>query len=222
MIPKILHYIWLGGKKTPLVAKCISSFHKYQPDYEIKEWNEKNIDISNYSPMLKKKWEESYNEKKFAYCSDISRLYIMKEYGGIYVDTDVEFIKPLSDSFLEKPFLCRISPAQEICNGCIWGCEPGDTLASGSIIWFERRLEDSDFYPKYGRGWIYNHVLERYFELFGYDKSNKDIQDILEYRIYPTDYFNPKSVFSRSSEVPITENTISIHHYEKSWVDKKK
>lgn len=221
MIPKILHYIWLGGKKTPLVAKCISSFYKYLPDYEIKEWNEKNIDISNYSPMLKKKWEESYNENKFAYCSDITRLYIMKEYGGIYVDTDVEFIKPLPDSFLEKSFLCRIHPAQEICNGCIWGCEPGDTLASGSILWFERKLEDSDSYPKYGRGWIYNHVLEKYFELFGYDKSNKETQDIIDYRIYPTDYFNPKSVFSHSSDVPTTENTISIHHYEKSWMQKK-
>ena len=221
MIPKILHYIWLGGKKTPLVAKCISSFHKYLPDYEIKEWKEKNIDISNYSPMLKKKWEESYNENKFAYCSDITRLYIMKEYGGIYVDTDVEFIKPLPDSFLEKSFLCRIHPAQEICNGCIWGCEPGDTLASGSILWFERKLEDSDFYTKYGRGWIYNHVLEKYFELFGYDKSNKETQDILEYRIYSSDYFNPKSVFSHSSDVSTTENTISIHHYEKSWMQKK-
>ena len=210
MIPKILHYIWLGEKKTPLVEKCISSFHKYLPDYEIKEWNEKNIDISNYSPLLKKKWEESYNEKKFAYCSDITRLYIMKEYGGIYVDTDVEFIKHLPDSFLEKPFLCRIYPAQEVCNGCIWGCEPGDTLASGSILWFENKLKN--FYSNYGRGWIYNHLLETYFELFGYDKSVKETQDIIDYRIYPTDYFNPKSVFSRREEVKTTENTISIHH----------
>lgn len=216
MIPKILHYIWLGGDKTALVEKCIDSFYKYLPDYEIKEWNESNIDITSYSSLLKRKWEESYQEKKYAYCSDITRLYVMKDYGGIYVDTDVEFIKPIQDSFLEKSFLCRIHPTQDICNGCIWGCGKEDTLASGSIIWFEKKLNIA--YLEYGRGWIFNHILNTYFELFGYDRSDTCSQDILDYRIYPTNYFNPKSIFSKNSEVETTENTISIHHYNKSWV----
>ena len=219
MIPKVLHYIWLGGYKPQNIKTYIDSFSKYLPEYEIKEWNEDNIDISNYTSVLRDFWKESYDNKKFAFCSDITRLYIMLNEGGVYVDTDVEFINSIPDSFLEKPFLCRNNPTQEVCNGCIWGCEKGDTLVSACIRWFTEHIQESK--ATYGKGWIFNKILNSYFTLFGYDQENKETQDVVDYRIYSTEFFCPMSLMTR--KLYITDNTIAIHHYEKSWkrVDKK-
>ena len=95
MIPKTIHYCWFGrNKKSPLIEMCIDSWKKYCPNYGIKEWNEDNFDI-NQCQFVK----EAYATKKWAFVSDYARLYILKEHGGIYMDTDVEVIKPL-DRFL--------------------------------------------------------------------------------------------------------------------------
>ena len=95
MIPKTIHYCWFGkNNKSSLAEKCLTSWEKYCPDYEIKEWNENNFDI-NCCQFVK----EAYATKKWAFVADYARLYILKEYGGIYMDTDVEVIKPL-DRFL--------------------------------------------------------------------------------------------------------------------------
>ena len=94
-IPKIIHYCWFGkGPKPELAIKCIESWKKYCPDYEIKEWNEDNFDL-NYNAYVK----EAYENKKWAFVTDVVRLYALVNYGGIYMDTDVEVIKPL-DEFL--------------------------------------------------------------------------------------------------------------------------
>ena len=93
MIPKVIHYCWFGGNPMPKLAKkCIKSWKKYLPDYEIIEWNESNFDINccNYV-------KEAYQEQKFAYVSDYARLKIIYDNGGIYLDIDVEIIKPLDD-----------------------------------------------------------------------------------------------------------------------------
>lgn len=213
MIHKTLHYIWLGGDKPELIKQCISSWKRYLKDYEITEWNESNIDISNYDPILKQFWEESYTNKKYAFCSDITRLYIMRDNGGVYVDTDVEFIKPLSDSFLDTPFLCRNNPTQEINNGCIWADIKDSKLASACIRWFAERLQTRK--ESYGTGWIFNRILDSYFIMFGYDRHIKDTQDVVGYKIYPTDFFCPMNIMNKG--LYKTENTISIHHYMKSW-----
>ena len=97
MIPKIIHYCWFGGKPLPKSAqKCIASWKKYCPDYEIKQWNEDNFDINmnGYTKMC-------YREKKFAFLSDYARLVIICNEGGIYFDTDVEVIKNI-DFLLDK------------------------------------------------------------------------------------------------------------------------
>ena len=97
MIPKIIHYCWFGKKPLPKLAlKCIASWKKFLPDYEIKEWNEDNFDV-NQIPYT----SEAYACKKYAFVSDYARFKIMYEYGGIYFDTDVEVIKPLDDIILD-------------------------------------------------------------------------------------------------------------------------
>ena len=95
MIPKKIHYCWFGRSKMPeLALKCIASWKKYLPDYEIKEWNEDNFDLELY-PYVR----EAYNNRKFAFVTDVVRLYALYTEGGIYMDTDVEVLKPL-DCFL--------------------------------------------------------------------------------------------------------------------------
>ena len=96
MIPKVIHYCWFGGNPLPeLAQKCIASWKKYCPDYEIKEWNESNFDLNCCDYV-----REAYEAKKWAFVSDVARLYAMVHEGGIYMDTDVEVIAPL-DSLLQ-------------------------------------------------------------------------------------------------------------------------
>ena len=86
MIPKIIHYCWFGRNPlTKMAKKCIASWRKYCPDYEIIEWNEDNFDI-DYCPYVR----EAYDAKKWAFVSDVARLYALVKMGGIYMDTDVD------------------------------------------------------------------------------------------------------------------------------------
>ena len=88
MIPKIIHYCWFGGGDKPeLAVKCIESWKKYLSDYEIKEWNEENFDITQNQYV-----REAYENRKFAFVTDYVRLYAIYTEGGVYMDTDVEVI----------------------------------------------------------------------------------------------------------------------------------
>ena len=89
-IPKIIHYCWVGNSEKPKsVLKCIESWKKFCPGYEIKEWNESNYDFSKNEYM-----RQAYEAKKWGFVPDYARLDIIYNYGGIYLDTDVEIIKP--------------------------------------------------------------------------------------------------------------------------------
>ena len=91
-IPKIIHYCWFGNKQlSEMAKKCIASWKKQCPDYKIIEWNEENFDI-NCNTYVK----EAYREKKWAFVSDVARLHALVNYGGIYMDTDVEVLKSLN------------------------------------------------------------------------------------------------------------------------------
>ena len=97
MIPHIIHYIWFGGAEKPkVVLECIESWRRFFPGWEIKEWNESNYNINKCQYMI-----DAYQLKKYAFVSDYARFDVLYEYGGIYLDVDVEFIKPLPADFLE-------------------------------------------------------------------------------------------------------------------------
>lgn len=100
MIPKIIHYVWLGrGEKSEKIKKCIESWKQQMPDYTIKEWNEDNFDI-NYNDFTK----QSYDAKMYAFTSDVVRLYALYTEGGIYMDTDVFCYKPLDEFLTNEGF----------------------------------------------------------------------------------------------------------------------
>lgn len=212
-VPKILHYIWLGNEKPHGVLKCIDSFNKYMSDYKIIEWSESNIDVSQFSTELHRLYEESYKNGKFAFCSDIARLYILKQHGGIYVDTDVEFIRHLPDEILNTNFISRINPQRTVCNGCMWGCSADNQLVASLIRWYEETLHR--FYDLHGRRWIFNTIIMQFFELMGDTLNDKEIVDFFDYRIYPTEYFCPQNC--NNGVTTITPNTVSVHHFDFSW-----
>lgn len=100
MIPKKIHYCWFGGNPLNDVAlKCIASWKKHCPGYEIIEWNEKNFDV-NYNDYMR----QAYESKKWAFVSDVARLKIIHEFGGFYFDTDVEIIRPIDDLRVHEAF----------------------------------------------------------------------------------------------------------------------
>lgn len=215
-IPKIIHYCWFGGKPLPpLAEKCIASWKKYLPDYEIKRWDESNFDV-NIIPYT----QQAYEAKKYAFVSDYARFWILYNYGGLYFDTDVEVIKPMDDIIAAGPFMGCENPYKEgstpnelgVAPGLGLGVNPGlglykDILEVYNVLLFIR--PDKSFNQKtvveYTTELLFNRGLQ----------NIPTIQLIDGIHIYPKDYFCPKDY--KTNKLTITNNTVSIHHYTASW-----
>ncbi len=118
MIPKIIHYCWFGRNPKPKLAeKCIASWKKHCPDYEIIEWNEDNFDISQNGYF-----QYCLNNKKYAFLSDLARLYVVRDHGGIYFDTDVELLKS-PDELLSYEAFYGFEDDKYIATGLGFGAE---------------------------------------------------------------------------------------------------
>lgn len=207
-IPKIIHYCWFGGNPLPeLAVKCIESWKKFLPEYEIIEWNEKNFDI-NSCPYVK----EAYDAKKFAFVSDYVRLYALCNFGGIYMDTDVEVIKNL-DFFLKYQAFSGFESRTRIPTG-IMACEKG-------FLMFKELLEDYDGRHFVDLNGIQDHTtnvatITRLLSKKGFLPNNK-FQVINGFALFPNEYFCPKNI--DTGEIKITDNTYTIHHFSYSWAD---
>ena len=128
MIPKKIHYCWFGrGEKPALAKKCIASWKKYCPDYEIIEWNEDNFDI-NYNAYTK----YCYENKKWAFLSDYVRLLVVYEHGGIYYDTDVEALKSFDDLLTYKAYF-GFENEEHINTGIGFGAEKEHTVLKSML-----------------------------------------------------------------------------------------
>ena len=209
MIPKIIHYCWFGrGQMSPLGQRCIKSWKKYHPEYEIMEWNEDNFDLNMYPYAL-----EAYKERKFAFTADVCRLYALKKYGGIYVDTDIEFIKPIDESFLSDNAFSGTEDGLHVAAGIMGSVKDGqwitDLLDYYKIKSFYSENGDLDTTT----------IVQIITDFLNNDKGlfiNNTIQNIDGYcKIYPRDYFYPKDI--ETKKTIITPNTLCIHHYEGSW-----
>ena len=215
MIPKIIHYCWFGhNHKTKLVRKCIRSWRKYCPDYQIIEWNEDNYDISS-SPLFV---QQAIQEGKWAFASDYVRLRVVYEHGGFYLDTDVELVKSLDELVYNKIYFGLQDKANncsiKIATGLGFGAEKGAPLLLEIMEIYEARqfiLPDGT----YDLTWntrketevLLRHGLKQ-------DGSEQLLDDGVH--IYPSVYFNPK-VISPCIPVRKTKHTISIHWYASSW-----
>lgn len=212
MIPKKIHYFWFGGNEKPKsVKKCIDSWKKYCPDYEIIEWNESNFDI-HCMPFV----DQAYETKKYAFVSDVARLMMVYEYGGIYMDTDVEVIRPL-DNLLENKAYMGFENDQNVASGLGFGAEAGLPFLKEHIDVYK----DWQFINPDGS---YNQigcpkVATDLFRIKGIRLDGTE-QTVCDVHIYPAEYFNPYD--SITGKLTKTKNTYSIHWYDASWSDKSK
>ena len=214
MIPKIIHYCWFGGKPLPRSAeKCIASWKKYLPGYEVKRWDESNFDV-NAIPYTR----EAYAACKYAFVSDYARFWILYHYGGVYFDTDVEVIRPIDDIINRGGFLGVESNR----NG-IYTVNPGLGFAAtqGTAVIGEMMNLYSTFHFINTDGALdLKNIVEittEYLSARGLENTD-EIQQCYDFTIYPKDYFCPIDYDTR--ELKITDNTRTIHHYAESWVPK--
>jgi len=209
MIPKVIHYCWFG--RNPLtddVKEYMESWKKNCPDYLIKRWDEDSFDIGscNYT-------KEAYEKRKWAFVTDYVRLYALVKEGGVYMDTDVEMLRPL-DPFLKHKAFSGFQDEKSIPTG-IMACEP-------DFPFFKVLLDDY-----YGRhfinpdgtcntttnvSYITKSCLERGLKL------NNTYQEINDFALYPSDVFCAKS--PTDGKLFVNENTVTIHHFAGSWIEK--
>ena len=217
-IPKIIHYIWLGKKEKPeLFYRCLESWKKFCPDYEIKEWNEDNFDFSA-SPYAM----QAYKNKKWGFVTDYIRVEILKKYGGFYLDTDVELVKSFY-SLLDKQFVISFENGA-YCETAVQGCVPNHPIPTlMRDFYLNHNIENKngklDLTPNTP---IITYFLRKYFGLKMKNKTqelnfvlNKDITAT----VFSSDYFCPINYTTKKMKQ--TENTIAVHYFNATWFTKK-
>lgn len=205
MIPKTIHYCWFGKSNPPeIVKKCIKSWKEYCPEFEIKLWNEDNYDVTKNRYM-----KEAYDNKKWAFVSDYARLDIIYNEGGIYLDTDVELIKPLDDLLNFRCFFagdgCGIN------TGVGFGAEEKNDIVKMLLDEYEGVSFIKDGNMDLTPCTVPN---TRIFLKNGYNPTDEGIQNILGATIFPSEYFSPTNGMS---ELNATDKTYGIHHGSRLW-----
>ena len=210
MISKIIHYCWFGGSPLPnLAQKCIESWKKYCPDYEIVRWDETNFDL-NYNDYVR----EAYEAKKWAFVTDVVRLYALVNCGGIYMDTDVEILKPLDD-FLNYEAFSGFETEEDIPTG-IMASEKGQEFCKELLNEYNGAhflKPDGTYDMTTNVTRITNTCLK-----YGYVPNNQ-LQTVKGFTIFPKDYFCPKDY--RTMITTVTNNTYTIHHFDGSWLSEE-
>ncbi len=208
---KIIHYCWFGNGAFPkLTEKCIESWKKYCPGYEIKEWNETNADIASCPAYVR----DAYEAKKYAFVSDYVRLRALYEYGGFYLDTDVELVKSL-DCLLGDSFVIGFENDGFVNSGQMLASDAGHPILADMM----KEYEKVSFYNPDGSVFLLGcpHVNTDVMVRRGLVKNGKE-QTVDGAHVYPADWFNPLD--SVTGKLNKTENTVSIHWYSMSWKPK--
>lgn len=208
-IPKVIHYCWFGRKNKPeKIKSCIESWKKYLSNYEIIEWNEESFDINSNDYV-----KQAYSLGKFAFVSDYVRIFALYNYGGIYLDTDVEVVKEFSDSILS--------------NESFWGFEEKNYIATSTIGAkkgnefigkFIKSYNDKNFLKDDGSIDTLTNVAIVSEMVKGLGIKLDGTYQIAEgiATFYPQEYFSPYDYINCYSKA--NQNTYTIHHYYKSWL----
>lgn len=207
MIPKKIHYCWFGrGELTSKAKKCIDSWKKYCPDYEIIEWNEDNFDINQneYTKMC-------YSEKKFAFLSDYARLMVVYQNGGIYFDVDVEVIKNFDD-LLDNHAFFGFETKKFANTGVGFGAEKENPIVKTMIDEYEQLLDGK--HGTIGCPILNTKALEKHGLIL-----NGEMQHLDYATVYPICCFNPYD--DPTGRLNKTDDTYSIHWFQKSWMSTK-
>lgn len=207
MIPRIIHYCWFGRNPKPKLAeKCIKSWKKYCPDYEILEWNEDNFDLAS-APLYVR---QAYEAKKWAFVSDYVRLKAMTGLGGVYMDTDVELVKPL-DPFLKDRAFAGFETPENISTG-VMACEKDFPL----FLEFLKHYDGNSFLNPDGTLNVTTNVET--VTAVCRDRGlvpNGEHQVVEGLSLYPCDVFSPVSF--ETGRLKKTRRTTAIHWFSGSW-----
>ena len=206
---KIIHYCWFGGKPFPdKVKKCIESWKKFLPDFEIMRWDETNFDVNCCKYV-----QQAYNAGKWAFVSDYARFWALEKYGGLYFDTDVEVIRPLCELLRLEAF-AGFETERFVAPGLVlWVSEPGNSL----MIKMRQEYDTLAFLDENGERIRRNvcDIFTSFLEQYGF-KPDGSMQCCGGMTLFPKDYFCPFD--DATGLLHITENTYTIHWYDKSWM----
>lgn len=214
MIPKIIHYCWLSNDPYPAAIQyCIDSWKKFLPDYEFVLWNFERF------PKGKSKWvDEAFAAHKYAFAADYIRLYALYNYGGIYLDSDVEVVKPY-DNLLALPYFMGKENTESGIEAATLGFEKGNTMI-GNLL---KRYEGRSFYKENGEidneplPYIIRREIDEHFVYNPINNISEFNYDSQVVNIFPVDWFSPKTW--NTKEMDFSRDTYSIHHYEGSWLE---
>lgn len=219
-IPKIIHYCWFGrAPLPPLALRCIASWRKFLPDYEIREWTEDNFNVNQTDYT-----REAYAAGKYAFVSDYARFFLLYKYGGIYFDTDVEVIRPLDEILSHGAFMGFETDAKRgraphggsVAPGLGLGVNPGLGLVKTLRDYYHGR--HFVFHPDIRSQETVVHITTRLLREAGL-RAEPGIQTVGDIHIYPSEYFCPVNV--TTGHLHITPRTLTIHHYAGTWTGGK-
>lgn len=213
MIPKTIHYCWLSDDPYPeLIKKCIDSWMVYLTDYQFVLWDRQRSETINCEWV-----RQTIAKKKYAFAADYIRIYALSNYGGIYLDADVELLGSL-DSFLKHNFFIGFEYNNDL-EPAIFGTVAGHSWLTCLLNYYQNR----SFIKKDGTidtkplPTIFNETALQYgFKANGKMQyiNNKDIV------VFPCEFFSPKNIYFK--KVKTTSNTVSVHHFDGSWLIKNK
>ena len=206
---KIIHYCWFGGKPLPKLAKkCIKSWKKFLPDFEIREWNETNFDIN-----ITKFSKQAYDAKKWAFVSDVARIYALKNYGGIYFDTDMIITKNI-DEVLTHEVVAGWESEYNVAVGVLTAKSKNNELINKLWDFYcENDFSEENVYSL-SIPTILTNLLKREYNLKSKHLECQTLRN--DIKIYARDYFYPISC--DKSPNMFTNNTCMIHYYIGSWI----
>lgn len=213
MNEKLIHYVWMGrGEKPPLTKMCMESWKKFLPHFEWMEWSEDNFDIHS-NPYV----QEAYKNKKWAFVSDYIRLYALKNYGGIYLDTDVEVLKPLDD-LLKHDAFSGFESQTHIPTG-IMGAKKNHVWINELISHYTNR----SFYKKDGTMDLTPNIVpitRQTIEKFGLNPQNSYQELKNNLVIYPKQFFCPSDYEDalETKRKKVSKESYTIHHFNGSWL----
>ena len=205
-IPKIIHYCWFGGgPMKPLALRCMESWKTIGHGYEIRRWDESN------SPLSEPCFAQLLRFKKYAFASDFVRAWALEREGGIYLDVDVEMIRPFDQLLEESAFLGfqEERPGGHWLNAAVLGSEPGHWFVREWIALY-RRAHRTRLKP-----YIVPEICTKILTEEGL--STYQLQTIRGVKICPTDWFYPYHMDEAYSPACHTKNTVAIHHWANDW-----
>jgi hypothetical protein len=212
LIPKIIHYCWLSGDPYPeLIKKCVDSWEVHLPDYKFELW-----DLAKVQNIDSEWLKQAIAVKKYAFAADFIRVYALSNFGGVYLDADVELVGSL-DPFLENDFFIGYEYNNDL-EPAVFGSASGHPVLADLLNYYRNRsfVKNDQSQDTRPLPHVFNEIT---FRRFGF-KTNGKLQYHTEegIAIYPCDFFSPKNIYFR--HIRQTQNTVAIHHFDSGWVNK--